>query len=93
MARLFRVEPLERTSGPCSSSGTSPRTDRNSCTDFCITALTAAARRSTAGSSMVVVDAIGERAAAFYEAHGFVRLPGSMRLVLPMWTVVKLYGD
>lgn len=35
---------------------------------------------------MLVVDALSERAAAFYEAHGFVRLPDSLRLVLPMST-------
>ena len=39
---------------------------------------------STVGSSMVVVDALDEAAAAFYAAHGFVRLPDSLRLVLPM---------
>ena len=39
------------------------------------------------GSSMVVVDAIDERAAQFYRAHGFIRLPESMRLVLPMRTI------
>jgi GNAT superfamily N-acetyltransferase len=39
---------------------------------------------STVGSSMVVVDAIDEAAAGFYAAHGFVRLPESSRLVLPM---------
>ena len=33
---------------------------------------------------MVVVDALDERAADFYAAHGFVRLPESMRLVLPL---------
>jgi predicted GNAT family N-acyltransferase len=38
----------------------------------------------TVGSSMVVVDALDEAAAGFYAAHGFVRLPDSMRLVLPM---------
>jgi GNAT superfamily N-acetyltransferase len=38
----------------------------------------------TVGSSMVVVDAIDEGAAGFYAAHGFVRLPDSLRLVLPM---------
>jgi predicted GNAT family N-acyltransferase len=38
---------------------------------------------STVGSSMVVVDALDERAAEFYAAHGFVRLPESLRLVLP----------
>jgi predicted GNAT family N-acyltransferase len=39
---------------------------------------------STVGSSMVIVDAIDESAAGFYAAHGFVRLPDSLRLVLPM---------
>jgi GNAT superfamily N-acetyltransferase len=39
---------------------------------------------STVGSSMVVVDALDEAAAGFYVAHGFVRLPDSLRLVLPM---------
>jgi GNAT superfamily N-acetyltransferase len=42
------------------------------------------------GSSMLVVDAESEQAAAFYEANGFVRLPDSLRLVLPMATVAKL---
>ena len=44
------------------------------------------------GSSMVVVDAIDENAARFYEAHGFVRLPDSMRLILPMRTIGDLLG-
>lgn len=39
---------------------------------------------STVGSSMVVVDALNEPAADFYAAHGLVRLPDSLRLVLPM---------
>jgi len=39
---------------------------------------------STVGSSMVVVDALDELTAGFYAAHGFVRLPESLRLVLPM---------
>ena len=42
------------------------------------------ASAGTVGSSMVVVDALDERAADFYAAHGFVRLPESLRLVLPM---------
>jgi GNAT superfamily N-acetyltransferase len=42
------------------------------------------------GSSIVVVDAISEQAAAFYEADGFVRLPDSLRLVLPTATIAKL---
>lgn len=44
------------------------------------------------GSSMLVVDAISEQAAAFYEANGFLRLPESHRLVLPMAAVAKLVG-
>ncbi len=39
---------------------------------------------STVGSSMVIVDALDEPAAGFYAAYGFVRLPESLRLVLPM---------
>jgi GNAT superfamily N-acetyltransferase len=42
------------------------------------------------GSSMVVVDALDEVAANFYIAHGFVRLPESSRLVLPMQTLSTL---
>jgi len=42
------------------------------------------------GSSMVVVDAISEQAAAFYEATAFVRLPDSLRLILPTSTIAKL---
>jgi GNAT superfamily N-acetyltransferase len=38
----------------------------------------------TVGSSMVMVDALDEAAAGFYAAHGIVRLPVSLRLVLPM---------
>jgi GNAT superfamily N-acetyltransferase len=44
------------------------------------------------GSSMVVVDAIDEPAARFYQAHGFIRLPESMRLILPMRVVSRLVG-
>jgi hypothetical protein len=39
---------------------------------------------STVGSSMVVVDALDGAAVELYAAHGFVRLPDSPRLVLPM---------
>jgi GNAT superfamily N-acetyltransferase len=38
----------------------------------------------TVGASMVIVDALDEAAASFYAAHGFVRLPDSLRLVLPI---------
>lgn len=45
---------------------------------------------SIVGSSMLIVDVINERAAAFYEGNGFVRLPESMRLVLPMHIIEKM---
>ncbi len=32
---------------------------------------------------MVMVEALDDPAARFYTAHGFVRLPDSLRLVLP----------
>jgi predicted GNAT family N-acyltransferase len=44
----------------------------------------ASASASTVGSSMVIVDALDEAASGFYAAYGFVRLPDSLRLVLPM---------
>ena len=46
--------------------------------------LRAFASASTVGSSMVVVDALDEAAVGFYAAHGFVRLPDSLRLVMTM---------
>lgn len=48
------------------------------------------ASAGSVGSSMLVVDAIGEQAAAFYAANGFVRLPQSLRLVLPMATIGRM---
>lgn len=48
------------------------------------------ASASTVGSSMLVVDAINERVAAFYAGNGFVRLPDSMRLVLPTHVIEKM---
>ena len=45
---------------------------------------------SIIGSSMVVVDAIDERAARFYQAHGFLKLPDSMRLILPIRTIAEI---
>jgi GNAT superfamily N-acetyltransferase len=50
----------------------------------------ACASAATVGSSMLVVDAISERAAAFYEGNGFARLPDSLRLVLPMQAIQRL---
>lgn len=48
------------------------------------------ASASSIGSSILVVDALSEPAAGFYEAHGFLRLPDSLRLVLPIQTIAKL---
>lgn len=48
------------------------------------------ASAGTVGSSMVVVDALDERVASFYAAHNFIRLPESLRLVLPIRLVPQL---
>ena len=48
------------------------------------------ASASSIGSSVLIVDAINEQAAAFYEANGLVRLPDSLRLILPMQAIAKL---
>jgi len=47
----------------------------------------------TVGSCMVVVDAIDESAASFYAAHGFARLPESLRLILPMQMLRGMIAD
>lgn len=47
----------------------------------------------TVGSSMVVVDALDERAVEFYEAHGLTRLGLSERLVIAMRAVDQLLDD
>ena len=52
--------------------------------------LRAYASAASVGSSMLVVDAVKERAAGFYADTGFVRLPETPRLVLPIRTVAKL---
>jgi GNAT superfamily N-acetyltransferase len=48
------------------------------------------ASAGSVGSSMLVVDAISEQAATFYAANGFVGLPDSTRLVLPMRAIARL---
>lgn len=53
----------------------------------------ALASAETVGSSMIVVDALDEAASDFYAAHGFTRLPESLRLVLPMRTVERLAAE
>jgi hypothetical protein len=42
------------------------------------------------GSVMVVVGAIDVRAVQFYQMHGFIKLPESMRLVLPVRTIAEI---
>jgi len=49
------------------------------------------ASSATVGSSAVVVDALSEKAVDFYAAHGFVRLPDSPRLLIPMVSVARLF--
>ncbi|HUO22570.1 MAG TPA: GNAT family N-acetyltransferase [Caulobacteraceae bacterium] len=53
----------------------------------------ALASAETVGSSMIVVDALDEAAAGFYAAHGFIRLPESQRLVLPMRVVERMVAS
>jgi GNAT superfamily N-acetyltransferase len=48
------------------------------------------ASAATVGSSMLIVDSLNERVAAFYEGNGFVRLPDSLRLVLPLHTIRRM---
>lgn len=42
---------------------------------------------------MVVVEALEDGAAAFHSAHGFVRLPETLRLVLPMRLVERMVAS
>lgn len=56
-----------------------------------------AARRAwlsaeSVGSTMLVVDALDESAAAFYAAFGFVRLPDSLRLILPLRVIERIFA-
>lgn len=53
----------------------------------------ALASAETVGSSMIVVDALDETAAGFYATHGFIRLPESQRLVLPMRVVERMVAS
>ncbi len=51
------------------------------------------ASAGTVGSSMLVVDALHERAAAFYESFGFQPLPETLRLMLPMRSIEKMLAQ
>lgn len=44
---------------------------------------------SQVGSCMVILDAIDEKAASFYQRRGFLRLQDSMRFVMPMHAIAK----
>lgn len=43
------------------------------------------------GSMAVVVDPVDERSQAFYEKYGFILLPGSGKMFLPIKTIEKLF--
>jgi hypothetical protein len=45
---------------------------------------------SEVGSIAVVTDPLDDRAGGFYSRYGFIRLPGSRRLFLPMGTIRQL---
>jgi predicted GNAT family N-acyltransferase len=45
----------------------------------------------TVGALAVVVDPIDENAQRFYEKYGFILLPGSRKMFLPMKTIRKLF--
>ena len=53
----------------------------------------ALASAQTVGSSMVVVDALDDAAAGFYAAYGFMRLPESQRLILPIRVVERMVAS
>jgi predicted GNAT family N-acyltransferase len=46
---------------------------------------------NTIGSFAVVVDAVSEEAGQFYNKYGFIRLPDSGKLFIPMKTVRQLF--
>jgi len=45
------------------------------------------------GAKFLVVDALHERAASFYEYHGFSRIPQTLRLLQKMSAIAKALGD
>lgn len=47
----------------------------------------------TVDARFVVVDALHEKAAGFYEHHGFRRLPGTLRLVQKLSDIAKSLSD
>jgi predicted N-acetyltransferase YhbS len=53
----------------------------------------AAVASRTVGARMIVVDALDDSAATFYERHGFRRLASSLRLAHTMSDATKVLGD
>lgn len=53
----------------------------------------AAVTSLTVGARMIVVDALDEVAAKFYERHGFSRVPDSTRLARKMSDAIKVFAD
>jgi predicted GNAT family N-acyltransferase len=49
--------------------------------------------KQTIGSMAVVVDPIDEEAVLFYKKYGFIELPGSGKMFLPMNTIAKVFPD
>ena len=45
------------------------------------------------GSMAVIVDPIDEAATSFYRQYGFILLPGSGKMFLPMKTIGELFSD
>lgn len=45
----------------------------------------------TVGALAVIVDPIDENAQKFYKKHGFILLPGSGKMFLPMKTILELF--
>lgn len=47
--------------------------------------------RTAIGSMAVVVDPIHEKAVWFYDKYGFIPLPDSEKMFLPMQTIARLF--
>jgi predicted N-acetyltransferase YhbS len=53
----------------------------------------AAVTSLTVGARMIIVDALDEAAAKFYERHGFSRVPDALRLARKMSDAVKAFAN
>ncbi|WP_439504256.1 GNAT family N-acetyltransferase [Sediminibacterium sp.] len=52
-----------------------------------------AVAKESIGSMALIVDPIDENAIAFYTKYGFIQLPHSGKMFLPMQTIAKLFID